>query len=362
MPDIDVAHARLVAQGLVGPSGADTRRTVQAMGAMQGQDLAGVIASTVLRQQDGCVEDVLNSMRNREIVRGYPMRGTVFLLAAADLLWMTQLCAPPAQSSAANRHHHLGLDDQSVERARDVAEAALKDEPTGLARSDLLAHWEAAGQPTTGGAGYHLIAFFMGEGTLCHGAWNGTEQNIALTARWLPPNSGIEGRFNGDRIAATAELLHRYLKSHGPATIRDFAWWTKLPLRDIRAALPDVAVELECDGAAEPRYWRPGLLEEVASLDNDVAQPLLLPGFDEFILGYQDRTFAMTKEQESLLVPGNNGVFRRSMVMGGAVKGFWRRAGRPGKRELEVEPFGVISKAAEKRFRRLFDTFPVVID
>lgn len=299
-------------------------------------------------------------MRSGELVRGYPMRGTVFLMAAVDMLWMSELCAAPAQRSAAKRREQLGLDGPMVERAREVAIGALADAPRGLSRAEFLAHWEADGQPTTGGVGYHLLTQLISEGTLCHGAWNGEDQNIALASTWLPPNSGLGDRFNDDRIAATAELLGRYLRGHGPATVRDFAWWTKLPLRDIKAALPDVKDSLESDGGDEPSYWRPGLTEEVRRLGNLVLHPLLLPGFDEFILGYPDRSFAMTSEQETLLVPGNNGVFRRSIIVGGTVRGFWRRAGKPGKRTLELEPFGSIPKAADARLRKLFETFPVV--
>ncbi len=360
MPDPQRARARLVAQGLVTRPHDDPLEAVAALGAMQGQDLPGVIASAALRTSGGAVDDVLEHMRSGGLVRGYPMRGTVFLLAAADMLWMSDLCAAPAQRSAANRREQLGLDGARVDRAREVAVEVLTELPGGLPRADFLARWDADGQPTAGGVGYHLLAYLMGEGTLCLGAWNGVDQNIALTQTWLPPGSGLQDRFNGDRIAATAELLRRYLVGHGPATIRDFAWWTKLPLRDIRAALPDVTHSLESDAAAEPSYWRPGLLDEVRALGQRVLQPMLLPGFDEFILGYQDRTFAMTKEQEELLVPGKNGVFRRSIVVGGTVRGFWRRAGGPGKRTLGMEPFGSIPKAADARLRKLFTTFPIV--
>ncbi len=356
----DPQRARLVAQGLVARPHNNPRGAVEALGAMQGQDLPGVIASAALRTRGGAVDDVLELMRSGELVRGYPMRGTVFLMAAVDMLWMSELCAAPAQRSAVNLWGQLGLDEGKVDRAREVAVGALNEAPEGLSRTEFLAQWEADGQPTAGGVGYHLLAYLMAEGTLCHGAWNGGDQNIALARMWLPPKSGLGDRFNGDRIAATSELLRRYLTGHGPATIRDFAWWTKLPLRDIRAALPDATDSLESDGADEASYWRPGLLEEVGDLGNRVLQPMLLPGFDEFILGYQDRTFAMTKDQEQLLVPGNNGVFRRSIVVGGTVKGFWRRGGGPGKRSLDMEPFGTIPKASEARLRKLFETFPVV--
>lgn len=358
MPDPVLARARLVAQGLVTKPHVTPAAAVHHLGAMQGQDLPGVIASAALRTCDGTVDAVLDDLRQARLVRGYPMRGTVFLMSAADILWVSQLCAGPALQAATRRRSQLGLDEAKVDRAREVAVEALASTP--LSRTELLGHWERDGQPTAKGVGYHLLAHLIGEGTMCHAAWNGTDQDIALASTWLPAGTDLESRFNGDKVAATGEWLHRYLSGHGPATIRDFAWWTKLPLRQIRAALPEVARRLESDGAEEPSYWRPGLLDEAGDLGRDASQPMLLPGFDEFILGYQDRTFAMTAEQELLLVPGKNGMFRRSVVGNARVLGFWRRTGRPGKRRLEIEEFAPIPATTRTRLERLFVAFPDV--
>lgn len=178
-----------------------------------------------------------------------------------------------------------------------------------------------------------------------------------LADGWVPASSNLEGRFNGDRIAAVTELLRRYLVTHGPATIRDFAWCTKLPLKEIRAALPEATAGLETDGANEPSWWRPGLDDDVETHLRAVSAPKLLPGFDEFILGYEDRLFAMTEDEHHLLVPGNNGVFRRGVVVDGLVRGTWTRGGRAGKRTLELEPFDTIPKAAAARLPKLFENF-----
>jgi hypothetical protein len=54
---------------------------------------------------------------------------------------------------------------------------------------------------------------------------------------------------------------------------------------------------------------------------------LLLPGFDEFLLGYQDRSLVLPPEHASKIVPGGNGVFRKTIVAGGEVIGTWARVG-----------------------------------
>ena len=351
-----LGRARLVAQGLVTRPYFTPTEALAAFGAMQGQDLPGVLASAALRTPSNSVDDVVAALNDGTIVRGYPMRGTVFLMPAADALWITDLCAKPSIRAAMSRRRelHEGVLDQ----ARELTVALLDD--GGLSRTDLFAGWDAAGISTADGRGYHLLFNLIAEGTTCYGPWNGSGQDVVLTSQWLPPGSDLEARFNGDRDAATAEFLRRYLTTHGPATVRDFGWWTKLTLAQIRRGMALLDGEFETDGADEPSYWRPGLLEEVKRLGRATAAPLLLPGFDEFILGYQDRLFAMSDEHHRRLVPGNNGVFKRSVVIGGKVMGIWTRVGRPGKRTLDVESFGELSAATQRRLAKLFDAFPFV--
>ncbi|MDO5534660.1 MAG: winged helix DNA-binding domain-containing protein [Propionibacteriaceae bacterium] len=344
-----LGRARLVAQGLVGPGWETPTDAVTAFGAMQGQDLPGVLASAALRST-GAIADVIADLDAGRLVRGYPMRGTVFLMPAADAAWITELCAPPTIRAASNRRKELDADVKAA--ARDATAAALASGP--LSRADLFAAWSSAGVPTDEGAGYHLLFHLIAGGFVCYGPWNGTDQDIVLAEGWLPADSSLADRFGGDATAATAELLRRYLTTHGPATLRDFAWWTKLPLSRIRAAFALIEAEFESgpDGAAEPLLWRPGLRAEVEAAGRATAGVLLLPGFDEWVLGYSDRLFAMTADEHARLVPGNNGVFKRAVVKGGAVHGTWTRTGRPGARRLvldEFRPLGVRARAAADR-------------
>lgn len=349
-----LGRARLVAQGLVTRPYFTPTEALAAFGAMQGQDLPGVLASAALRTPSNSVDDVVAALNDGTIVRGYPMRGTVFLMPAADALWITDLCAKPSIRAAMSRRRelHEGVLDQ----ARELTVALLDD--GGLSRTDLFAGWDAAGISTADGRGYHLLFNLIAEGTTCYGPWNGSGQDVVLTSQWLPPGSDLEARFNGDRDAATAEFLRRYLTTHGPATVRDFGWWTKLTLAQIRRGMALLDGEFETDGADEPSYWRPGLLEEVKRLGRATAAPVLLPGFDEFILGYQDRLFAMSDEHHRRLVPGNNGVFKRAAIRRGRVVGTWTRKGSAGRRSLSLTPLTSVSDAQRTRFERLFAAFP----
>ncbi|HMS38022.1 MAG TPA: crosslink repair DNA glycosylase YcaQ family protein, partial [Arachnia sp.] len=157
-----------------------------------------------------------------------PCGGTVFLMPAADVIWVTELCAAPAVRAARNRRHQLGLDQTHLDEALVVAARALSDGP--IPRPALFRLWADGVFDPQGGRGYHVLAALISETHLCYGPWNGAEQDVALAEQWLPRARTVAALFDGDRIPAVAELLRRYLASHGPATLRDFAWWTKLPL------------------------------------------------------------------------------------------------------------------------------------
>jgi hypothetical protein len=150
---------------------------------------------------------------------------------------------------------------------------------------------------------------------------------------------------------ALREFALRYALGHGPVTARDFAWWSSLTLTDARAGLAAAADELETlqhDG--QTYYLRPGLEPAPRAVH-------LLPGFDEFILGYTDRTAQLAPEHWLTIVPGGNGMFLPTMVVQGRVVGTWRREKVSARRvTVGLHPFGGLSasarRGAEKRLAR----------
>ena len=374
-----LAGARILAQGLVELSpGATAQQVAHDFGAHQGQDVTGVMASLALRT-GGDLPGVLAAFDRGEIVRGYPMRGTVFAVAADTLTWLTELCAGPAVRAAIGRRGQLDLEEQHFGRAREVLTeltAAVSQPGTGrgVLRAEVVSAWDAAGLPTDGGRAYHMLTHFLSTGLIAYGPWREGETAIVLAADWLPPGSDLEGAFNRDETAAIAELARRYFTTHGPASVRDLSWWSKLPMGRIDAALPLVAEQLESGwadrighlhgseelarGGGEQLWWRPGLVEDYSAREKETMREMLLPGFDELVLGYRDRLYLMDEERHRALVPGNNGVFKRAAIRRGEVVGVWTRKGAAGKRKLDLTAVASVSAAQHTRFEKLFTRFP----
>lgn len=366
-PRTDLIRQRIVSTGLAAPSAADPSEAVARLGCAQGQDLPGVIASIALRVPGGTAKAVTDAMSAGEIVRGYPMRGTVFAVHANDLAWMNDLLRPSFTTELQRRRANQGVDAATLTRIIDTAHQALDAQPDareGLTRAELARAWSEGGEAMKSGRTYHFISTLMMEGRLAYGPWDDEvgEQRIVMAAGYLPPDSTLEARFNGDRIAAISEWLNRYFRSHGPATVRDFAWWTKLSLKEIRAALPAATTGLaEVTVDDSPAWCDPAIADANGEVLRAADRAMLTPGFDELVLGYGDRAFLLTKAQERATVPGRNGVFRGLAIERSEARATWRRAGSGVKARLELTPFEdsrAISNRSRAAFERAFNAHP----
>lgn len=342
-----LGRLRLVSQGLAGSGFRSVAAAVRWMTAMQAQDLQAALWAVGQRVPGSRMADVRSALDRGEIVRSWPMRGTLHLLAPEDLKWMLAITSDRLIRGMAGRHRELDIDAADVDAAADTA-LQLVSGGAAASRAELFQAFERAGQSTAGQRGIHLLGMLCQRGWLVQGPLAGNQQLVVAFDDWITASRVL------DRADGIAEWLLRYLRSHGPATERDFSWWSGIPLTEVRAALPRVSdqlVELKFEGTS---YWLSP--EAAALLDEGVPAGrlvLALPGFDEFLLGYTDRSLVLPPEHANKVVPGGNGVFRKTIVAGGQIVGTWD-ASRNGKAISVVpEPFDDVNglrPAAQRSF------------
>lgn len=331
-----IAALRLRAQRLVPRAAAaapapSPAAAVRWMLAVQAQDLPGAKWSVGLRTDGGRETDIDAALDAGQVVRSWPLRGTLHLVAAEDLRWLAALTAPNQVRHAATRRLAVGITDADVRRADAAVRAALGGRHS-LPRDQLLVAIQAAGVKTDGQRGYHLLWCLSQAGTLVMGAARGSGQAFALLDEWVAPSLAL------DRDDALGRLALRYLRSHGPATDADLARWAGIPLGEARrgrAICAGALATVEIGGTAyhlDPETLDAGI-DEARSRQPGV---LLLPGFDEYLLGYGDRSAVLDPGHADRVVPGGNGVFRPTIVVDGEVVGTWRRTVRA--RAIVVEP------------------------
>lgn len=306
-PDLaaeDARRIRLRAQLLTGSDLSPTEVVARAV-AMQGQDPPAVLRAIAIRSRPGTsVADVRAAFDAGELVRSWPMRGTLFATTPGHLAAILHHTADRVHRSAALRRAQLGIDDATIERARGVLRDALQDAPR--TRAEALALWQDAGIPTDAGRGYHLLFHLAIDGMMHWGPFAGAQQQLVLSERVEPDPNDLVGVVRG------------YVLARGPVAPDDAAWWLKLPKTVVRAAaarIEDLRV-VTVDGAPA---WVVG--------DPPAPEPsgvVLTPGFDEWILGYADRSLVASPAAMDAMVPGRNGVFRPAVLVDGVVVGTWR--------------------------------------
>ncbi|WP_182353063.1 winged helix DNA-binding domain-containing protein [Flaviflexus huanghaiensis] len=328
---MSVALARLSSQLLV--EGREPNGVVSHFGALQGQDLPGVIASMALRAT-GDRQDVIEAFNAGEIVRTWPQRGTLHVVGADRVRDVLVVARERTWPQTVRRRQQLGIDDDVLDRARETARAAVG---SGITRAELVKAWKRAGIATEQGRAYHLIFHLSLEGLLVWGPIKGSEQLLVALDDWVP--QAQTARYED----IVADIVTRYVTSHAPTTRKDVGWWANLPLRDVDRAFA-ASTLIERDGY----WWGP---------ENSVpASPRslhLLPGFDEMLLGYSDRMASLQADHVFDVCPGNNGVFTPTIMLGGRVIGTWKRATR------EVAFFEQPSRALRKRVAKKLAEVPL---
>ena len=304
-----LAADRVVSQLLARPA-ARVADVVGRLGAIQAQDYPGALWSIGLRAgaTRAAVEEAVVA---KEIVRTWPMRGTLHFVPAKDIRWMVALDAERRMKAVASRHRQLGLTAADFRKAEQAAVRALEKEPC-LSRGDLLANI-GRGVSVEGQRGPHILIWLSLHGVVCFGPHRGKTPTFVLLDAWLPDARLLP------RDEALALLGQRYFEGHAPATIADFAWWCGQTLADARRAHGAIAAHLVQRG----EHW----LSREGAEAGRAPRLHLLPGFDEMLLGYRDRTATLGDERARVIAPGN-GFFRPTVIDRGRVVGTWSRAGQ----------------------------------
>jgi hypothetical protein len=326
---------RLSALGISAPAAASPVDAVRHLLALQGQDYAGALWSIGLRTPGATAASVEAAQEAGLLVRSWPFRSTLHVVEPHDLGWMLALTADREHAKTAGRHRQLELDAADFDRAERIARERLHGGGR-LERRELLAAFDAEGLSTDGQRGAHLLVRLAQSGVavLCG-------QNT-----WTLLDDHVPNPRHLERDAALDEIARRFLTARGPATDRDLAWWTGLTLTDVRAAVARVSDEfdrLEIDGVTY--LARPGLEEAAPGIH-------LLPGFDEYLLGYADRTAQLAGHPLTDVVPGGNGMFLSTIVENGRVAGTWRRTVKPKGVEIVLAPWRPLTATARRGVER----------
>ena len=339
----DLLARRLANQHLAATVTGDPAAVVTHLGAVQAQEYGHSLWAVGLRTRQASASTIEAAIDRGAILRTWPMRGTIHFVPAADARWMLELLAGRRIGQMAVVYQRIGLTDEVFGRSAEIVAGALRG-GRRIRRRDLYAllteHGVDCSASPNGGRGGHILGYLSMTGLICLGPLDGKQQTVVLLDEWAPAP-----RKPGDPMA---ELATRYFTSHGPATARDFGWWSGLKMSDAREAIGLAGPALAAEELGGVTYW------QAASQPGGTAPDgvHLLPAFDEYTVGYTDRAVLLRGRDLS-----RGDVLDPVMVLDGRAVGLWRWAVGGEAVSIKLAPFGKISKRDRERFHEAAERF-----
>lgn len=334
----EIASSRLHNQHLTGAPLASPVEVVQWLGAVQAQDYAGAKWGLGQRAQDVTDAALDRLFDAGAILRTHVLRPTWHFVDPADAYWLLQLTGPRLRQSLRGRHRRLELSERDIAHASDVLATALAGGGS-LTRAELGTALRTAGIAPDGQRLPHLLLCAELDALIVSGPVRGRQFTWMLFDARAPKSPRL------DPEEAAVRLVCRYLQSHGPALLQDFTWWSGLSLSAARRAVAAAGPAVSSLTNGGQAYWYV-TSERTRSAPEPWPPGHLLSNWDEYTVGYRDRSaavFAADAPHVARLAFGS--ILANVVTIDGRVRGGWSRAIGRQSVDVQVQPFGPMSRA-----------------
>ena len=333
----DISYLRLRTQNISCPLPGGPKDLVSRMGAMQAQDYPMAKWAVGLRTRGATESSVEEAINRGEILRTHLMRPTWHFVSSDDIYWLLALTAPRVKTSLASRQKQLEITPETIRKSNDLITSTISRNGHST-REELVMALKWQGFSLADNRASHLLIIAELDGLICSGEIQKNKPTYALLEERVPRKQLMS------RDEALAALAGRYFRSHGPAMIRDFAWWSGLTLKEATRGLDMVKADLERMNAGEQEFWMfPS--EDPRPERNSV---YFLPAYDEFIISYRDRSMIIS-DKELLKITSANGMFWPLIVVDGKVVGLWKRKVNGDSVSVEIRYFDSIPETRKHR-------------
>lgn len=340
---MNISHIRLLNQQLVSSRFADVHDLVAWMGMVQAQEYKMMRWAVGMRLREPSMRAFREAYDAGRIVRTHLFRCTWQLVAAEDLGWMLPLCAEKNKAAIRGYLSYYGrsISEREYEHANRLIGDALAGEKS-VRKDILLARLAECGLDDDP----HTMSIYLrraeADGIICSGELDNRQNTYALVEERIPRLRELR------RDEAVVELARRYFRSHSPATLADFVWWSNLGVRECRDAVEAIRDELVAESYAGDTYWIHG----ESRVRGYRRQTILLPSYDEYLIGYKSRHHTFEEEFRHR-IHSNNGLFYPVILHDGQVVGNWHPRREPSFFRDEMQPDVA---DALRRYRQFLDS------
>ena len=348
MTRFDIIRQRLRNQKLSAPEFQKTADVVRWMGAVQAQDFNAAKWALVLRMRQATSDTVEDAFNKGEILRTHLLRPTWHFVTPEDIRWLLTLTAPRVNLRCGPNYRKLELDSAVFNRSNKALTNALKG-GKHLTRAALKTVLNKSGVDVRDSIRVaHIFLRAELDGVVCSGPRLGKQFTYALLEERVAITKPLT------RDEALAELTRRYFRSHGPATLQDFVWWSGLPAAEVKRGTEMIDDELERTSVEDKVYWSIPAAKRIRALHSTH----LLPAYDEYFVAYKDRQMGFDP---------NNGLttwdlLGPTVVIDGTAVGKWKRLDEKNSATISFNASKTLNPHEKLAVGRAVDRYAVFLD
>lgn len=327
----DILSLRLSNHQLDGSFVGEAYELVSWMGAIQAQDYNMAKWGIGIRIPEITDQKIEAALNKGDILRLHILRPTWHFVSKDDIYWMLYLSVPRVKTAMRSYDKDLGLTEAFIARTNSIIEKALQG--NSLTRQELKDVINRAGIDADNRTVNHIMMHAELDGVVCNGEMKGKKQTYALLQEKVPK---MTNQFDKDECLY--KLAFKYFRSHGPATLKDFIWWSGLTTAEARQGIALIGSDFIHETINDQTYifHRDSKLVSSDNLIN------LLPAFDEFTVSYKDRKESLHIDHHHKIIT-SPGIFRPAISLDGKVIGTWKKSSKKNE-TLDTEFFYASSK------------------
>lgn len=314
---------------------------------VQAQDYFGALLALGLRIGNVTEPEMERAFIDGNILRTHIMRPTWHFVSPKDIRWIQALTGPRVKQNNSSMGRKLGLDSKLLSKAQKIIAKALSGANV-LTRDELRAVLTKAGIEATETL---RMAYILMEAELncliVSGPRRGKQFTYMLLDERAPATKPKK------REDALEEFTRRFFSSHGPATVHDMNWYSGLTITECKAGLEMVKSEFEHEEIGGKEFW----FAETKLKKPKPNTCYLLPNYDEYGIGYRDRSEIFESEYEKQIIAREGTTFMHLIIIDSRLVGTWRR--KLGKKEVTIESkrFRAFNSKEEQAFKKAADDY-----
>ena len=315
---------------------------------MQAQDYNYFRWTIGIRQRIPQIAQLQAAFAKAELLRLHLLRCTVQVVSQTDIGWLLPLCKERNLRTLQLWHKSINTSFseshfQEITRAMQELLAGGKSLPKRAIAEELT----SLGFLLDDRLLTSLLVRSEIEGLLCSGEMQGREATWALLSERVPAICPL----TPDK--ALKQLAIKYFRSHSPASLEDFVWWSGLPKTQCKKALTLIANEIEETKVEEETMY---LYHNTLDCPDYARMVLLLPPYDEYLIGYKSRWVALEKKHTAK-AHNNFGIFKPVILHEGRVVGNWKASIDKQAENLLTELFAEKSKVKQQSLQDAINQF-----